>query len=79
MNIETSDVDVTGIFLYNKEDMLKFDELPTQVSDAKNDIKFYSLKEFFKLILKGSPNMIELLFIDEKFHKKSDKISTEAN
>jgi uncharacterized protein len=75
LNIATSDVDMTGIFLYEKKDMLKFDELPTQVSDQKSDVKFYSLKEFFKLALKGSPNMIELLFIDERFHKKSNKLA----
>jgi len=75
LNIATSDIDITGIFLYDKSDMLRFDELPSQVSDAKSDVKFYNLKEFFKLALKGSPNMIELLFIDERFHKKSNTLS----
>ena len=69
LNIETSDEDMVGIFHNPPADYMKFDEPPTQISDNKQDNKYYELKETFRLLIKGSPNIIEMLFIDERFHR----------
>lgn len=77
LNVETSDEDMVGVFVHSTEDLLKFYAPPTQVSDAKNDIKYYELKEVFTLLLKGSPNLVEMLYIPEQFHKETSPLMEE--
>lgn len=58
---ETSDLDIRGIALDTKESLLGLDNFK-QHSDKKTDTVVYSFKRFIQLLIKGSPNTIELLF-----------------
>lgn len=59
-NIEGSDVDIRGVALNRKSDLLgltRFD----QYVDEETDTTVYSLNKTVGLLMAGSPNMIELL------------------
>ena len=58
-----SDVDSRGIYALPGTASLAIDPPPAQVSDAKGDIVYYSLKRFVELALDANPNIIELLFM----------------
>lgn len=58
-----SDEDIKGIFVLPPAALLSLQTPPQQVSDAKNDIVYYSLARFLELALGATPNIIELLFM----------------
>lgn len=59
-NIETSDVDFSGIFIQKLDDILgnKYIE---QVNDDSNDIVLYELRRFLDLLKVNNPTILELL------------------
>lgn len=59
-NIETSDIDYTGVFIQSEEDILgnKYIE---QINDDKNDIVIYEIRRFLELIEKNNPTVLEIL------------------
>ena len=62
-NIETSDIDVRGICLNSKEEILSgtpFD----QIIDNNTDTVIYSFVKIMKLLTEGNPNVLELIFQD---------------
>ena len=60
-----SDVDIRGFFVNPSEEHLSLVEPAGQIGDEKHDITYYSLKRAFELLMKASPNMIELLYMPE--------------
>lgn len=65
-NIEgKSDLDIRGLYSLSKRDHLSLIELPQEVSDDKQDIKYYELKKFFDLAKDCNPNILELLYMPE--------------
>jgi predicted nucleotidyltransferase len=73
-NVETSDQDIRGIFMPDKEEYISIFDPPHQVNDVKNDIIYYSIKRFFNLVSEANPNIIELLWIPDDCILKKDKI-----
>ena len=72
-NIPTSDVDYRGIFLLPDSDYLSMIQPPNQISDEKHDTTYYSLKRFFELTAKATPNTLELLWMpDDMVQHESD-------
>jgi len=65
-NTPESDVDTRGVFVYPESIYASLDEPEPQISDAKHDIVYYSLKKLFELLKNSNPNMIELLWMPEK-------------
>ena len=63
-NIPTSDKDTRGLFAFTKDEMDCMDSVkPSQeISDDKQDDKYYELKKFFELATECNPNIIELLY-----------------
>lgn len=59
-NIETSDIDLRGVFIQPLEDIFRYGFVD-QVADKTNDIVFYELKRFLNLVRKNNPNILELL------------------
>jgi hypothetical protein len=55
-----SDKDIRGVFVQPLFDILKHGFVD-QVSDQKNDIIFYELGRFIKLLIDNNPNILELL------------------
>jgi predicted nucleotidyltransferase len=59
-NIEGSDLDIRGIALENREDILGLSSFE-QFTNKETDTTIYGLKKLFSLILNTNPNTIELL------------------
>jgi hypothetical protein len=55
-----SDVDIKGIFILPLEDILSFGYIE-QISDEKNDVTFYEIQRFLKLLESNNPTVLELL------------------
>jgi len=74
-NTPESDRDVRGIAAIPDEKLYfgyldKFE----QFEDKVNDIVLYDIRKAFRLISDANPNMIDLLYADERFHEKVDPI-----
>ena len=65
LNTLSSDTDLRGIFMEPVESLFGLKEPYGSISfDSPGiDAQFFSLKQFFKLCMKGSPNGLELLYI----------------
>lgn len=55
-----SDKDIRGVFIMKQEDLYGLDYVE-QVNDDKNDIVFYEIGRFLKLLYVNNPNILELL------------------
>lgn len=72
-NIEGSDIDIRGVAIPDdKSYYYGFLNRFEQFEDKLNDQVFYDIRKAFKLISDCNPNMLDLLFVDPKFHKKVD-------
>lgn len=68
LNIESSDVDFTGICMPPKDYLLGFLKNLEQLTNNKPDGCIYSIIKWFALAANANPNVLELLWIDEKYH-----------
>jgi predicted nucleotidyltransferase len=66
LNVETSDLDIKGVFIAPREYYFSYFKHVEQVEDPKNDGVIYELRKFFKLAADCNPNIIEVLFTDEE-------------
>jgi uncharacterized protein len=57
-----SDVDERGIYLVPPIRYAGFREIPNQISDAKGDQVYYSLRRVIALIAESNPTVVELIF-----------------
>lgn len=64
-NIETSDIDVKGIFVLPKENYYGVRETIEQVQFKDPDGVVFELRKFLKLAADCNPNIIEVLFAEE--------------
>ena len=63
-NVETSDTDISGVFIQPIEDILGF-AYKEQINDDKNDIVIYEIKRFLQLLSSNNPTVLELLSTPE--------------
>lgn len=76
--LPTSDVDEGGVYLEPLDTLLDLGlDFQEQISDEKNDTTWYSLKKFMHLLMNGNPNVLEALFVDDKFVLYEHPIMTE--
>jgi predicted nucleotidyltransferase len=62
-NTPQSDVDIRGIFMLPREELISLSYPVQQVSDETNDITYFELRRYFELALKANPNILELLWM----------------
>lgn len=63
LNIETSDIDVGGVFICPKEMLLGLrSNYQEQIADEKNDTVFYEFGRWIELLMKANPTALESLF-----------------
>ena len=60
-NNENSDIDIRGITLNSKEDLLSINEPFEQFVDNNTDTTIYAFNKIIKLLINCNPNTIELL------------------
>lgn len=66
LNTPSSDMDVRGIFMDSLENVFDITgEKDQEISDDRQDVKFYSLRKFLKLAIGCNPNIIELLWLPD--------------
>ena len=65
-NIETSDIDIRGIFLNSLDEFIGIKKDTEQIVKTVDDkdIVIYSIKKMFNLLLNCNPNVIEMLGLD---------------
>jgi len=68
-NLPTSDIDIRGIFRLPVQQHLSLLPVIPEISDEKQDIKYYELRKFIDLAKDCNPNIIELLFLGENLIK----------
>lgn len=75
---ETSDTDYGGVYICPTNDILGLGfNYEEQVSNETNDIAFYEVGKFLRLLCNSNPTMLEMLFIDDKFVIYEHPIMTE--
>ncbi len=64
LNVETSDVDTSGIFICKPNDILGlgFTYQP-QISDEKHDTTWFEIGNYLSLLIKSNPTVLESLFV----------------
>jgi len=62
-NTPESDRDTIGIFILPKDRYLALEGTPAQISDATNDNRFYSLRNYCELAANANPNILDSLFL----------------
>ena len=67
LNTPESDEDWRGVFIPPKEYLLSPFKKIDQVTDNTNDTVIYNLYKFVILATQNNPNILELLFIDDKY------------
>lgn len=60
-----SDTDIRGVFMLPKNQYLSLKAASPQVSDAKGDTVYYSLRRLLDLASQANPNILELLYTPE--------------
>lgn len=68
----SSDIDIKGVFIASEIDLYTGDEI--NIYKVTNNIVFYELTYFLKLLAKGDITAIEMLFVKEGFVNKSNSI-----
>lgn len=59
-NVETSDIDIRGVMLPTKEELIGLKSFEQKIDD-NTDTTFYEFNKFIRLIMNCNPNTIELL------------------
>lgn len=57
-----SDIDIKGVFVLPPEFYPSIFNLPSEVSDIRQDVKFFELSKFMKLASECNPTIIEILW-----------------
>ena len=71
-NIETSDIDVKGVYIQDKNDILGYNYIP-QI-EVDKDTVYYEIGRFIQLLETANPTVLEMLFSDEKNILFKDKL-----
>lgn len=64
-NLPTSDIDYRGIFIAPMENVVTGMFPIDQYQDPVEDLVYYELRKFVKLLVDQNPNILELLWVDE--------------
>jgi predicted nucleotidyltransferase len=66
MSTEYSDTDVRGVYLLDKDSVF-IDDYARQIEDKNNDRVVYEAKKFIDLLAENNPNIVEALFVPDRF------------
>lgn len=76
-NIETSDIDIRGIYLNPRNELIGLSKDSETFIPADGDTVLYSIKKIFKLLMDCNPNVIELLGLNSDDYICQEEIGTE--
>lgn len=72
-NLETSDVDVRGIALNSKDEILQLQDFE-QIVNSETDTTIYSIHKIFSLLSNCNPNTIEMLGLKPEHYIYTDSL-----
>lgn len=64
-NIESSDLDIRGIFIPHRKFLVGLNHVDEFKDKAVDDIEYFSIQKFLSLALEGNPNVVEQLFVKD--------------
>lgn len=71
-SVPTSDTDYRGIFCADKKHIwTPFFPIKEMKDESREDAKLFELRDYMEKYLKGNPNIIETLWVDEQFITES--------
>ena len=74
-NTPTSDTDIRGIAIVDDKNVyFGYLDRFEQFEDKVNDVVIYDIRKAFSLISDANPNMLDLLFVEDRFHQHIDPI-----
>ena len=73
LDLPTSDTDIKGVFVADMDEFLSF-QYEDQVNNDSNDITYYEIGKFLKLLTKSNPTVLEMLFTSKEYILKSTDI-----
>lgn len=74
-NIETSDVDRHGIFIYPNKMRLGLMDLNEDLHDDKGDNVLFEMKKYMKMAIKSNPTVLEMIFTPDEFIEVKTPVS----
>ena len=60
-----SDFDVRGLFICPKNERITLINIPQEISNDSQDIKYYELEKFLRLASECNPSIVELMYLPE--------------
>lgn len=68
LRTETSDYDIGGVFICPTNILFGLgDDYVGEVSDDNNNLVYFEIGKYMKLLSKSNPNVLESLFVDDEF------------
>ena len=64
-NNKDSDTDIRGVFVWPKNERITLLDIPKEISNESQDIKYYELEKFIKLAADCNPSIIEFLYMPQ--------------
>lgn len=74
-NVKDSDVDIRGVFIPHKESLFRMDGANFVSNPSEEDSSYFSIQKFVSSVINGDPNVLELIFVDEKHVKHMGKFA----
>jgi uncharacterized protein len=68
---DASDEDIRGLFVVPAAAYLGLNRPPDQISDARGNVVYYSLRRVIDLLTQANPNILELLYMPEDCVRKT--------
>ncbi len=64
-NVPESDLDALGVYQADTDEVLGIDSPKDTICNSSNDFTIHELSKFCRLLLKGNPGIIEMLFTEK--------------
>ena len=65
--LPTSDVDYLAVYAAPTSEILSMDKPPETVTHSKPDLEAHEVEKFCRLLIKGNPSMVEMLFTEKMY------------
>lgn len=63
--VPTSDIDALGVYVAPTDLVLGMDPPPETITNSTNDFTVHEVAKFCRLLIKGNPNIVEMLFTEK--------------
>lgn len=75
-NDEYSDIDIKGVFICSKDEFFGLNR-PEQIADEKNDVVYFEIGKFIKMLDSSNPTALEMINVSDDMILKKDPLFDE--